>query len=175
MVLFQLISGAVANRGVAISTLAITIAAVFIAVGSWHLGSDVIPSVLDAEKRLSKFRELSLGELVVDEPSARDDLLGEVTEVRADLGYLPPFGAVGRAFCSGVVLAPAGQPGDEWVGQPGRACSKGPRCGVHNAAIFLATSRRIPRCSVTYPVHPVRFSHPPPEGPGKGFAGPFSG
>ena len=92
--------------------------ALALGIGGWRIGLDVVPVALDAEARLTEFRQLSTAELVAHESSALDDLNLKVTEIESEIepaarltGWLWRFSS---AFS---VLPVARQEIDTWTSQ----------------------------------------------------------
>ena len=75
---------------------------VVIVVGGWRLGTTVIPLTFDAETRLAELRQVQLGELFADNPSALDGLQQTVSEISADIppavGFMDWVGRFAPAF-----------------------------------------------------------------------------
>ncbi|MCH8205918.1 MAG: DUF4012 domain-containing protein [Chloroflexi bacterium] len=64
--------------------VAVTVALAII-IGSWHLGDSVIGVAVDAEARLTEFRDITIDQLVTDDTGALDELARDVAVVKAGI------------------------------------------------------------------------------------------
>ena len=81
--------------------------ALIVAAGAARLGFGVVPATLDAKSGLSEFRQLAVGELLVDEKPALDDLYVQVAQVDAGIESATRFMRWVRRFSPAFSWLPA--------------------------------------------------------------------
>ena len=139
MAVFKSIGRTMAQRGTSAWLFVALIVALALAIGGWRLGSVVVPVALDAEARLTDFRQLSTGQLVAHRSPALDDLYQSVSEAESDIRLASRTTRWVSRFSPRLFLATRGPARDGYMGQPGAPRpARPPRC-IRTLGFILST------------------------------------
>lgn len=118
--------------------VAVTVALAII-IGTWYLGDSVLGVAVDAEARLTEFRDISIDQLVTDDTGALDELTRHVAVVKAGIGPASGLMRWVRRFSPSVAWLPmADLEVRAWTGQMDRVDND-----LDAAALLLDSSSRL--------------------------------
>ena len=139
MAVFKSIGETMAQRGTTAWLFVALVVALALAIGGWRLGSVVVPVALDAEARLTDFRQLSTGQLVAHRSPALDDLYQSVSEAESDIRPASRTTRWVSRFSPAFSWLPvARQEMDTWASQVHRV-----QQDLHAASALLDSSSRL--------------------------------